>query len=95
MFCSAGKLCLPIVGTVANVLLDCSPRIERLPTTGPAKGIEKGFVDKGYLAGGTEFSLILPDPAFIINEEGYFEGVFESLPVAKLVVFLAERGSCD
>jgi hypothetical protein len=95
MFCNAGKLCLPKVGTVARVLLDYSPRIERLPITGPAIGMEKGFVDRGCFAAGTEFSLILPDPILIIKEEGYFEGVFDNLPVAKLVVFLAERGSCD
>ena len=93
MFCNAGKLCLPKVGTVASVLLEYSPRIERLPIIGAAKGIEKGFVDIDCLATGTEFSLILPDPALITNEEGYFEGVFDSLPVAKLVVFFAERGS--
>ena len=95
MFCNAGKLWLHKMGTVARVLLDCSPKIERLPITGPAIGIEKGFVDKGYFVAGTEFSLILPDPTLIIKEDGYFDGVFDSLPVAKLVVFLAERGSCD
>ena len=95
MFCNAGKLCLPKVGKVARVLVECSPRIERLPITGPAKGMEKGFVDKGCFTAGREFSLILPDPTLIIKEEGYFEGVLDSLPVAKLVVFFAERGSCD
>jgi hypothetical protein len=57
--------------------------------------MEKGFVDKGCFTAGREFSLILPDPTLIIKEEGYFEGVLDSLPVAKLVVFFAERGSCD
>ena len=64
------------------MLLDCSPRILRLPIIGAAIGIEKGLVDKGCFAAGTEFSLTLPDPTLIIKEDGYLDGVLESLPVA-------------
>ncbi len=66
-------------------MLVCSPNIERRPMMGPAKGIENGFVDNYCLTDvtvGAAFSLIFPEPILAINDEGYFEGVFDSLPVA-------------
>jgi hypothetical protein len=84
MLCKDGKLYLPeAAATCTSGVFEWSPNIERLPITGAAIGIEKGLVDKGCFSDGTAFSFILPDPTpFVMNEEGYLEGVFDSLPVA-------------